>query len=75
MKVRTRTQAILASTAIAAAMTAGTATAATQNNTFSSQNAQGSTVQLAEMACGGNGACGGNMKKDDKSSTKTENKS
>lgn len=75
MKTRTRTQAILASTAIAAAMTAGSAVAATQGNTFSSQTTQGSTVQLAEMACGGNGACGGNMKKDDKSTTKSESKS
>lgn len=75
MKTRTRTQAILASTAIAAAMTAGSAAAATQGNTFNSQTTQGSTVQLAEMACGGNGACGGNMKKDDKSTTKSESKS
>lgn len=75
MKTRTRTKMILASTAIAAAMTAGSAVAATQGNTFSSQKTQGSAVQLAEMACGGNGACGGNMKKSDKATTKSENKS
>lgn len=75
MKTRTRTKMILASTAIDAAMTAGSAVAATQGHTFSSQTTQGSTVQLAEMSCGGNSSCGGNMKKDSKTATKSENKS
>ena len=75
MKTRTAGKTLLASTVMTAAALAGSAFAAGQTP-FASQPVQQSTTQLAEMACGGAGACGGNMKQDaKKESDKTDNKS
>lgn len=65
MKTRAAGKTLLASTVITAAALAGSAFAAGQTP-FASQTAHQSTMQLAEMSCGGAGACGGNMKQDNK---------
>lgn len=70
MKTRSIKKTLLATTAIAAAVSAGSALAAASQNPFGSAQAQTNNQKLAEMSCGANGACGGNMKKDEKTSQK-----
>lgn len=65
MKTRAAGKTLLASTVLTAAALAGSAFASDQTP-FASQAVQQSTMQLAEMACGGAGSCGGNMKQDNK---------
>jgi hypothetical protein len=75
MKTRAVGKTLLASTVMTAAALAGSALAAGQTP-FTSQTTQQSTMQLAEMSCGGNGACGGNVKQDTKKDDgKTDSKS
>jgi hypothetical protein len=71
MKTRSIQKTLLASTVIAGCVAAGAAMAATNQSPFASSHTQGSSVQLAEMSCGGAASCGGNMKKD-KSADKTD---
>ncbi|MHB9020626.1 MAG: hypothetical protein ACYC3A_02175 [Halothiobacillus sp.] len=71
MKTRSIQKTLLASTVIAAAVTAGSAVAATGQSPFTSNHTQGSSMQLAEVSCGGNVSCGSHIKKD-KTTDKTD---
>jgi nucleoside-specific outer membrane channel protein Tsx len=75
MKTRSMQKTLLASTVIAASVAAGAAMAATNQSPFESNHTQGSSMQLAEMACGGAASCGGNMKKDKSAEKSDANKS
>lgn len=66
MKMRTSGKMLLASTVVTAAALAGSAFAAGQTP-FASHSSNKSTMQLAEMSCGGAASCGGNMDKHKKS--------
>lgn len=71
MKTRTAGKTLVASTVITAAALAGSAFASGQTP-FASQTTHQSTMQLAEMACGGAASCGGNVKQDNKDNSQTD---